>query len=121
MIIKKYFPGYTSGAITFTIDDGNVMLDKKLIDIVRPAGIKGTFNLFLNNPQALTDEEYRTLYSGFEIQNHCNAHPLLFLPDKEYVISDTIFNAETADRKIVYPTSRKGAAQSFLLRNYVYR
>ena len=41
----KFFPGWTRKSVTFTIDDGNVAMDKKFLDIVRPAGILGTFNL----------------------------------------------------------------------------
>ena len=52
MTIKKYFPGFTQKAITFSIDDGNLKHDKTFIDIVKPAGIKGTFNLFFGRTAA---------------------------------------------------------------------
>ena len=70
MKIKKYFPNYTKKAITFTIDDGSLKYDKIFIDILRPYGIKGTFNLCLGEKRELTDEEYRNFYDGFEIANH---------------------------------------------------
>ena len=40
-----FFPGWTRKSISFTIDDGNIAMDEKFLSIVKPAGIKGTFNL----------------------------------------------------------------------------
>ena len=55
-IDKNFFPGWVRKSITFTIDDGNIEMDKKFIDITVPAGIKGTFNL--NTPlKKLTPDE----------------------------------------------------------------
>ena len=34
MKLKKYFPGFTAKAITFSIDDGSVVYDKIFLDIV---------------------------------------------------------------------------------------
>ena len=48
-VSKPYFPGFTRKSVTFSIDDGNLVLDKKFISIVAPYGIKGTFNLCGNN------------------------------------------------------------------------
>ena len=44
IIDKNYFPGWVRKSVSFTIDDGNIEMDKKFIDIVRPAGVLGTFN-----------------------------------------------------------------------------
>lgn len=44
-IDTQFYPGWTRKAITFSIDDGIVPMDQKFIEIVRPVGIKGTFNL----------------------------------------------------------------------------
>ena len=41
----NFFPGWVRKSVTFTIDDGNIKMDKKFLDIVKPAGILGTFNL----------------------------------------------------------------------------
>lgn len=98
---KNYFPGFVRKAITFTIDDGNIENDRKFIDIVRPAGIFGTFNLC--SPTALSPEEYRELYDGFEIANHVKLHPELFVPGVEYSFSDEPFIRETADPQKLYP------------------
>ena len=32
----QFFPGWTRKAITFTIDDGNVFMDRKFLEIVKP-------------------------------------------------------------------------------------
>ena len=71
----NFYPGWTRKAITFSLDDGNVVYDKKLIDIVKPAGIKGTFNLTTPLKALPSKEDYRALYAGFEIANHSHLHP----------------------------------------------
>ena len=43
--IGIYYPGFTRKAITFSIDDGDIPNDVKFLEIVRPAGILGTFNI----------------------------------------------------------------------------
>ena len=35
-----FYPGWTRKSMTFTIDDGNVKLDRKFLDITEPAGLK---------------------------------------------------------------------------------
>ena len=74
--IGIYFPGFTRKSVTFSIDDGNIDFDKPFLDILKPAGIKGTFNL--TEPRRLTPEEYRAFYEGYEIANHCQHHPMCF-------------------------------------------
>ena len=109
MKIKKYFPAFTPKAITFSIDDGNLKHDKIFIDIVRPAGITGTFNLYLGRgARELTDEEYREFYKGFEVSNHCNRHPFAFNPDKNYNFASEQFDRQTADTSLVYKSDREG-------------
>ena len=56
----NYFPGWVRKAVTFTMDDGIIQHDEKFLSIVRPAGILGTFNLYMVN---LRDADiYRELY-----------------------------------------------------------
>ena len=95
IVDKNYFPGFVRKAVTFTIDDGNVENDKRFIDIVRPAGIRGTFNLCATD--RLTAEEYRALYEGFEIANHVKCHPAIFNPAREYIRSNEPFDSEASD------------------------
>lgn len=87
----NYFPGFTRKAMTFTIDDGNITYDTKFINIVKPYGIKGTFNLCATGRNGLSDDEYRALYDGFEIANHCACHPFPLWDSKEYTYSDKYY------------------------------
>ena len=102
MIIEKFYPGFTKKAITFTIDDGNVELDRKFINTVKPAGIFGTFNFPTVNLNRYTKDDYIKLYSGFGIANHCKYHPFAFVPDEEYRISTDKFDADTANPEFLY-------------------
>jgi len=104
----EFFPGYTRKAITFSIDDGNVKYDKRFLDIVRPYGIKGTFNLYSSNLSSLSPEEYRALYQGYEIGNHCKYHPFLMLSDEKYNIKNEPFDSAKADEKYIYPDRVEG-------------
>ncbi len=109
MKFNKYFPGFTPKAITFSIDDGSLVYDKIFIDIVRPVGITGTFNLFFGRgARAISDGEYREFYRGFEISNHCNRHPFAFNPDRQYLFADEPFDKETANTSLVYRSEREG-------------
>ena len=58
----NFYPGWTRKSVTFTIDDGNIPMDRKFISIVSPGGIKGTFNLNSNKMNDMTPEEYREFY-----------------------------------------------------------
>ena len=91
----NYFPGWTRKSVTFTIDDGNIKMDKKFIDIVKPAGIVGTFNL--HSTKALSPQEYRDFYRGFEIANHCKYHPRAFAEGQKYIIASEPLNRETSE------------------------
>ena len=114
MNIEVFYPRFLKKAISFTIDDGNLKLDKKFIDIVKPYGIKGTFNLVgKDRMENLTDEEYREFYSGFEIANHCKNHPKVILPTDNFIISDDPFDPETANPEFIYKTDKEGLYHKF--------
>lgn len=98
--IELFYPGYTKKAVTFSIDDGHVQYDGKLLDIVRPVGIKGTFNL--TSADRITPAEYLELYRGYEIANHCKHHPHAFDDSVNYIIADEPFEPETADNSLLY-------------------
>ena len=100
----QFYPGWTRKAITFSIDDGIVPNDEKFIKIVRPAGIKGTFNLCTHNMTFLPKEEYKEFYKGYEIANHTLYHPFAFEDGETYRIADTLFDQEHANPELVYPT-----------------
>ena len=103
-----YFPGFVRKAISFSIDDGNIPLDRKFLNVVKPAGIIGTFNLCSPKPN-MTPEGYRELYRGYGIANHCAMHPLLFDDTKEYYkVSDEPFDEQTSSPEFLYKTGREG-------------
>ena len=116
IIDKNYFPGWVRRSVSFTIDDGNIEMDKKFIDIVRPAGVLGTFNLCY--PDRLSPEEYREMYQGFEISNHVIYHPEIFVPGTPYIFSEEPFNKDTADHKTVYHHPEVEGA--YLVSGYYY-
>ena len=103
------FPSWTKKAVSFTIDDGNLRLDKRFIDTVRPGGITGSFNLCGTSKMGnLTPEEYREFYRGFEVTNHVSHHPKVILPTDEYVLSDETIDFEKSDRTKIYNTGIDG-------------
>lgn len=104
-IDTRFYPGWTRKAITFTIDDGNIPMDRKFLDIVRPAGIRGTFNLCSHSANQLTPEQYREFYRDYEIANHCKYHPFALSDGETPEIAADPFDPETADPAKLYPTS----------------
>ena len=109
MAFEVFYPGFTRKAITFTMDDGNLTYDKKFIEIVRPAGITGAFNL--NGMERLGDftkEQYREFFSGYEITNHCKRHPKVILPTDNYVLSNERFDMQSSDKAFIYKSDIEG-------------
>ncbi len=103
----NFYPGFKRKAISFTIDDGNLKLDEKFISYVKPAGIKGTFNLVSNYITPSKREAYRELYRDYEIANHQKYHPM-WLRNPDLPIADEEFDKETADGDKLYKTEVDG-------------
>ena len=103
LIDVKFYPGWTRKAITFSIDDGITDMDKKFMDIVEPYGIKGAFNLCSDRLNKMSPKEYRDLYRGHEIANHCKYHPAAFIDGCEYDVAEEKFDPATADTSKLYP------------------
>lgn len=101
--IEFFYPSFTKKAVTFTIDDGNKKYDTIFLDILRPAGIKGTFNLCSNISSPSMREELKEFYCGYGIANHCKYHPLVNLDGIEYRIAKERFDEATADPAFIYP------------------
>ena len=99
--IEFYYPSFTKKALTFTIDDGNMKYDRMLLDILEPAGIRGTFNLCSNIHKG-RENETREFYKGYGIANHCKHHPLVNFNGVEYVESSEPFNPESSDPTKIY-------------------
>ena len=104
----QFFPGWTRKSITFSIDDGHLETDAIFLSIVRPAGIRGTFNLCSHTMRGMTPEEYRDFYRGYEIANHSQYHPLALEDGVEYQISEEPFDAASADPAYLYRTGVEG-------------
>ena len=102
IVDKNFFPGWTRKAVTFTIDDGNVEMDKLFLSYVRPAGILGTFNLCGDRLDRLPREELLALYDGYGIANHCRYHPFCMKDGIEYRTVDEVFDEKTADPELLY-------------------
>ena len=101
-IDKAYFPGFARKAVSFSIDDGNLDTDEKFLDIVKPRGIFGTFNLTTPKLDKLSPEGYRDFYRGYEIANHCKYHPVTIDPLDPREFSDKVFERESADERFYY-------------------
>ncbi|MBQ8432364.1 MAG: hypothetical protein IJX28_05725 [Clostridia bacterium] len=104
----NFFPGWVRKSITFTIDDGNLKLDRKFLNITEPAGLKGTFNL--NTPlKRGTPEEYVAFYKGYEITNHCKYHPMAFSPRMPLrPVAEEAFDKTTANPEFLYRAEEDG-------------
>ncbi|MBQ8311165.1 MAG: polysaccharide deacetylase family protein [Clostridia bacterium] len=115
----NFYPGWTRKSITFTIDDGNLAMDEKFLDIVKPAGIIGTFNLCTPLRKGVSAEEYRRFYRGYEIANHCHRHPHAFTVNRQPKITDKPFDETTADTALAYPMGEEGFYRIYT-RNWNY-
>ena len=102
LIDTNFYPGWTRKSISFTIDDGNLAMDKKFLDIVEPYGLRGTFNLCSDRLTKMSPEEYREFYRGYEIANHCKYHVSAFIDGEKYEFSSEPFDEASADKSKTY-------------------
>lgn len=102
----NYYPGWKRKLISFTIDDGNLKLDRKFLSLVRPAGILGSFNLCSDRINESNIDEYRELYRGYEITNHAKYHPLAVPDGWNLKFKDEPFDKDNADTEFAYPAGR---------------
>lgn len=105
--VEICYPNFGKKAITFTIDDGNLAPDKKMIEILAPHGIKGTFNLCHASYEGVSPDELRAIYAGYEIANHCKWHPYVFSDGESYEFATEPFNEGTADESLLYENSAR--------------
>ena len=104
--VKLLYPSLTRKALTFTIDDGNLIYDKMLLDILKPVGIKGTFNLCSNIHHG-KEAETRAFYEGYGIANHIKYHPFVKFDDAVLKISYERFDEHTANPDYIYPVENR--------------
>lgn len=101
------FPGFTKKSLTFSIDDGNLETDRQWLDIMRPAGIKGTFNLCKDYTEADRDMLV-SFYEGYEIANHVKHHPFAFDDNLTYTVMEGSGDGQEPDSTKIYPTETPG-------------
>ena len=118
MLDKNFFPGWVRKSISFTIDDGNLEMDKKFMDIVAPYGIKGTFNLSSFYFDKLDEEGYRNFYRGYEIANHVRLHPFAFADGVEYTVMLAERPEGEAESNNIYPTKEAGVYEVKLVNGW---
>ncbi len=107
--IDVFYPGWVRKAITFSIDDGNIAMDTKFLSIVKPAGLRGTFNLCTPLTRLPSAADYRAFYQGYEISNHCHFHPHALSTQYPMLpVSDDPFDPETANPAFFYRTAEPG-------------
>ena len=100
--VQICYPSYSKKALTFTIDDGNIKYDTKFLGILKPHGIRGTFNLCSDRTREFSREFYNNFYSGYEIANHCKYHPFAFFDGVRYELCEEKFDANTANPEYIY-------------------
>ena len=112
-IDTNYYPGFVRKSVTFTIDDGDIAKDKLFLNIVKPAGIIGTFNICRTTDTS--SEEYLSLYEGYEVANHHRLHALPFRETADFhtgksfesILKDELYHSG-ADTNYAYKTSIEG-------------
>jgi len=82
------FPGGRYKAVTLSYDDGKTP-DRRLVDILNRAGLKGTFNLNgdkFGRDQRIEQCEVEALYAGHEVAAHSLTHPTLTRCPREMMV-----------------------------------
>lgn len=89
------FPNFKKKALTLSYDDG-VLFDKRLIEIMKKNGVRGTFNLNsgLLGSERFKPEQYKEIYldNGMEIAVHGEKHLNLPAFSNEVVLRDIMNN-----------------------------
>lgn len=85
------FPEGKEKALTFSYDDGQ-LYDRKLVQILKKYGMKGTFHLNSNTIGTegyITEAEVAQLYSGMEVAAHTLDHPYLLQQSQASILRQT--------------------------------
>jgi peptidoglycan/xylan/chitin deacetylase (PgdA/CDA1 family) len=92
-------------ALTLSYDDGREY-DRKLVEILNKAGIRGTFHLnsgLLGNQGYVERSEVRELYAGHEVSTHTATHPYLGLSPKERIADEILQDRRELEQLAEYP------------------
>lgn len=116
-ILKNLFPGGTRKALTTSFDD-MVLQDRKLIEIFKEYGIKGTFNLnsgwFGKQDRLIRNgidvdhthfnkDEIKKIYKDHEVAVHTVNHANLKAADDEKLLQETIDDRKALEEVVGYP------------------
>lgn len=115
--IGMLWPAARTKALTFSYDDG-VLQDIRLMQIMREAGVRGTFNLnsgMFGQEDALTREGRRVehghvaaadiarAYEGFEVAVHTVTHPSLATVPSAQAAFEVLEDRRRIERLVGYP------------------
>lgn len=99
------FPGGRYKAVTLSYDDGKTP-DRRLIDILNRAGLKGTFNLNggkFGRDGRVEEAEVATLYAGHEVAGHSLTHPTLTRCPREMLVRQIFDDRRRLEDLVGYP------------------
>lgn len=99
------YPGWKTGAVTFSFDDNRIQ-DRRLVELFNRYGLKGTFNLnsgTLGSDDTLfiRPEEVKELYAGHEVASHSVNHPNvaeLWEQNREQCVYEILQDREELER-----------------------
>ncbi|WP_168120875.1 polysaccharide deacetylase family protein [Paenibacillus sp. HB172176] len=104
-IVFDCFPEGKRKALTLSYDDGREQ-DRRLIEILNAAGIRGAFHLNSSNlgkPGYVERSEVGTLYAGHEISAHTATHPFLTRSPADRIADEVLRDREQLERLAGYP------------------
>ena len=105
--VNLRFPGGKSKALTFSYDDG-VIFDKRLVEIFRKNGLKGTFNLnsgLFGKGRRMSLDEVTATYTPdvCEIACHGVTHPDFTKCDSAVLMSQVVYDRKDLEQIAGYP------------------
>jgi peptidoglycan/xylan/chitin deacetylase (PgdA/CDA1 family) len=102
--IYTCFPGGRNKALSLSYDDGRTA-DRRLVEILNKAGIKGTFHLnsgFLGREGYVRADEVASLYRGHEVASHTCTHPMLERIPREEVVRQVLEDRRRLEELVGY-------------------
>jgi len=105
MIQYSVFPEGKRRIVTFSFDDGQNG-DRRLADIFRKYGVKGTFHLNGSMYKNMSDEELKARaawYDGMEISCHTYSHLSPLVTSKTALVTEIMKDREILERMAGYP------------------
>ncbi|MDO5423698.1 MAG: polysaccharide deacetylase family protein [Eubacteriales bacterium] len=103
-ILYTCFPEGKHKVLTMSYDDGT-LADRRLVEIFRKYGIRGTFHLNsgLCGKERIPKEEWKALYEGQEISCHTVLHPTIERSPIDQVAVQVLEDRRELERVAGYP------------------